>query len=89
MTQNPRRPPPDFDPLAPETIDSPYATYADLRRRCPVAHADAWNGFWALTCYEDVKQAATVHATASVSAVPTRSPNRFLRSRKPSTGHTR
>jgi cytochrome P450 len=63
MNQDPRRPAPDFDPLAPETIDSPYATYAELRRRCPVAHADAWNGFWALTCYEEVKQAATDYRT--------------------------
>ena len=63
MTEKPRSPPPDFDALAPETIDSPYATYADLRKRCPVAHADAWNGFWALTRYEDVRDAATDYRT--------------------------
>ena len=51
--------PADFDPLTPETISSPYAVYADLRRRCPVAHSDAWNGFWALTRYDDVRNAAT------------------------------
>ena len=63
MTKPPHSPSPDFDPLAPETIDSPYATYADLRKRCPVAHADAWNGFWALTRYEDVREAATDYRT--------------------------
>jgi cytochrome P450 len=63
MTEKARSLPPDFDPLAPETIDSPYATYADLRKRCPVAHADAWNGFWALTRYEDVREAATDYRT--------------------------
>jgi cytochrome P450 len=63
MTKPPRNVPPDFDPLAPETIDSPYETYADLRKRCPVAHADAWNGFWALTRYEDVREAATDYRT--------------------------
>ena len=51
--------PADFDPLTPETISSPYAVYAELRKRCPVAHSDAWNGFWALTRYDDVRNAAT------------------------------
>lgn len=49
----------DFDPLQPETFDSPHEVYADLRRRCPVAHSNAWNGFWALTKYEDVRRAAS------------------------------
>ena len=44
----------DFDPLAPETFGSFHAEFADLRRRCPVAHSEAYNGFWALTRYEDV-----------------------------------
>lgn len=48
----------DFDALAPETFDSPYAVYADLRARCPVAHSDAWGGFWALMGYEDVRRVA-------------------------------
>ena len=48
----------DFDPLEPETFDSPYAVYADLRARCPVAHSQAWGGFWALMAYDDVKEAA-------------------------------
>lgn len=48
----------DFDPLVPETFDSPYPLYADLRARCPVARAEAWNGFWALMRYEDVAAAA-------------------------------
>jgi cytochrome P450 len=48
----------DFDALAPETFDSPYAVYADLRARCPVAHSDAWGGFWALMTYDDVRMAA-------------------------------
>ena len=55
--------PVDFDPLAPETFDSPYGIYAELRKRCPVAHSNAWNGFWALTRYEDVRDAATDYRT--------------------------
>lgn len=48
----------DFDPLQPETFDSPHDTYRRLRSHCPVAHADAWGGFWALTKHEDVAAAA-------------------------------
>jgi len=48
----------DFDALAPETFDSPYAVYAELRAKCPVAHSDAWGGFWALMAYDDVRAAA-------------------------------
>ncbi|HEX7082820.1 MAG TPA: cytochrome P450 [Gaiellaceae bacterium] len=44
----------DFDPLAPETFSSFHEEFARLRRECPVAHSDAWNGFWALTRYDDV-----------------------------------
>lgn len=63
----------DFDPLAPETFDSPHEVYADLRRRCPVAHSNAWNGFWALMKYEDVKRAATrskIFITSVQNVVP-------------------
>lgn len=48
----------DFDALAPETFDSTYELYADLRARCPVAYSAAWGGFWALLRYEDVCTAA-------------------------------
>lgn len=50
--------PHDFNPLEPETFDSPHAEYARLRAQCPVAHSDAWGGFWALTRHEDVAAAA-------------------------------
>lgn len=48
----------DFDPLAPETFDSPNESYRELRERCPVAHSDAWGGFWALMKHADVAAAA-------------------------------
>lgn len=44
----------DFDPLAPETFDSPHEDYRRLREQCPVAHSDAWGGFWMLTRHADV-----------------------------------
>jgi cytochrome P450 len=53
-----QQPPPDFDALAPETFDSTWALYAELRERCPVARSDAYGGFWALLRYDDVCQAA-------------------------------
>ena len=61
---NPAGPrPADFDPLAPETFDSPHALYAQLRQRCPLAWSNAWNGFWALLRHEDVRRAASDHQT--------------------------
>lgn len=48
----------DFNPLQPETFDSPHAMFRDLRNTCPVAHTSAWGGFWALTRHADVAMAA-------------------------------
>ena len=56
-------PPPDFDPMQPESFDSAHDLFTDLRARCPVAHSDAMGGFWALTRYEDVKRAASQSET--------------------------
>ena len=43
----------EFDPLAPEQRESPYAVYADARDRAPVFYAERF-GFWVVTRYEDV-----------------------------------
>lgn len=63
----------DFDPLQPETFDSPNAIYAELRSRCPVAHSDAWGGFWALMKHDDVSAAAAdwqTYITSKQNVVP-------------------
>jgi cytochrome P450 len=63
----------DFDPLEPETFDSAHADYARLRRECPVAHSDAWGGFWALMRYDDVCAAASdsrTYITSKQNVVP-------------------
>lgn len=63
----------DFDPLAPEDFDSPHAEYARLRRECPVAHSEAWGGFWAFTRYADVAGAAAdsdTYITSKQNVVP-------------------
>ncbi|AUN29024.1 cytochrome P450 [Niveispirillum cyanobacteriorum] len=55
--------PSDFNPLLPEDFDSPHADYRRLREQCPVAHSDAWGGFWALMKHADVAAAAADSAT--------------------------
>ena len=47
-------PPDEYDPTGHETFDSPYAVFADLRSRCPVAHSNSFDGFWAVTRYQDI-----------------------------------
>lgn len=66
-----RRIPEDFDPLESDDPEEVHALYRDLRGRCPVAHTDAYGGFWALTRYDDVKAAALddEHFISSVRAV--------------------
>jgi cytochrome P450 len=44
----------EYDPMQPETFDSVHQTFADLRARCPVAHSSEFDGFWAVTRYQDV-----------------------------------
>ena len=63
----------DFDPLAPEDFDSPHPEYARLRRECPVAHSNAWGGFWALMRHADVVRAAAdsdLFITSKQNVVP-------------------
>lgn len=65
--------PSDFDPLQPETFDSAHAYYAQLRQKCPVAHTDAYGGFWALTRHDDVVRAlqeSDVFVTSVQNVVP-------------------
>ena len=44
----------DFDPTKKETFTSAHEEYKELRKNCPVAHSEAYDGFWALLKYEDV-----------------------------------
>ena len=45
----------DYDPTKAETFDSVFEDFAQLRSKCPVAHSNEFDGFWALSKYEDVK----------------------------------
>lgn len=63
----------DFDPLQPETFDSAHEDYARLRKECPVAHSEAWGGFWALMKHADVAEAAgdwRTYITSKQNVVP-------------------
>jgi cytochrome P450 len=44
----------EYDPTLPETFDSAHEDFKRMRAQCPVAHSDAFEGFWAVTRYEDV-----------------------------------
>lgn len=44
----------EYDPTADESFEGTYAKFADLRASCPVAHSTAFEGFWAVTRYQDV-----------------------------------
>jgi cytochrome P450 len=46
--------PNEYDPTAEESFESTYSAFAELRARCPVAHSTAFDGFWAVTRYQDV-----------------------------------
>jgi cytochrome P450 len=53
------RPTYPFDHHDAEFARDPWATYRELRARCPVAHADTYDdGFWLLSRYADVRGAS-------------------------------
>ena len=47
-----------FDPHDPDMRRDPFTVYESMRSRCPVAFSEEWGGFWALSRYEDIFQAA-------------------------------
>src|SRR5918994_7004646 len=59
----------DFDIHAPAFAADPYPTYERLRRECPVVHGSQHGGYWLLTRYEDVREAARDWRTYT-SSVP-------------------
>lgn len=61
----------DFDPTATDDPAGTHTMYASLREACPVAYSSAYGGFYALTRYADVRDAAADPRTfiSSVRAV--------------------
>jgi cytochrome P450 len=48
----------DLDHHSPEFREDPFGKFDEIRSRCPVAHSDHYEGFWALVDYASVFEAA-------------------------------
>ena len=59
----------EFDHWDPELAKDPFPVYDDLRAQCPVAHSDAYGGFFVLSRYEDIEAAARDHETFSSRSI--------------------
>lgn len=63
----------DFNPLMTETFFNAHDDYKELRAKCPVAHSNAYGGYWGLFTYEDVVhvlQNPDVFVTSVQNVVP-------------------
>jgi cytochrome P450 len=62
----------EFDPHYEETFDNTHPYYTELRAHSPVAHSEAFGGFWAVFRYDDVVRVQTdsVFSTAEKNVVP-------------------
>jgi cytochrome P450 len=70
MPASPTRPD-DWDPAGPDASADPMAVQARLRDECPVAWTNRiGDGFWALTRWDDIAQAARDTATFSSAGNP-------------------
>jgi cytochrome P450 len=48
----------DFDHLDPRWIEDPFPIWTELRRSCPVAHTDRFQGVYLPTRYKDIREIA-------------------------------
>lgn len=62
------RPTVHFDHHAREFAADPWPELQDLREKCPVAYSDAYDGFWVLTGYDEIKFVAHDDETFSSEA---------------------
>lgn len=60
----------EFDHHSREYADHTWEIYADVRARCPVAHSASHDGFWLVSSYEQVFEAARDDATYASAHVP-------------------
>jgi len=66
---DPSRGPEDLDIHDPAFARDPYPVYERLRAECPVARGEQYGGYWLLTRYDDVREAARDWRTYT-SSVP-------------------
>ena len=66
----------DFDHTDPVWVDNPFPIWDDLRKRCPVAHSERFNGVYLPTRAEDIHAIAydTDHFTSRAVVVSTNEP---------------
>jgi len=48
----------DFDHLDPTWVENPFPIWDELRKKCPIAHTERFNGVYLPTRYEDVRAVA-------------------------------
>lgn len=59
MDRRSEQPGNEFDPTVPQCVRDPHTMYRQLRERCPVAHSDAYGGFWTATRWVDIERIVT------------------------------
>ncbi|MDY7102151.1 MAG: cytochrome P450 [Actinomycetota bacterium] len=63
----------DLDPTEPEQLTTAHDRFRELRSTCPVAHSEAFGGFWALLRHADVAAALrrpSTYITSVQNVVP-------------------
>ena len=67
----------DFDHTDPVWVDNPFPIWDDLRKRCPVAHSERFNGVYLPTRAEDIHAIAydTDHFTSRAVVVSNNEPD--------------
>lgn len=83
----------DFDHLDPRWVTEPYLIWDELRRQCPVAHSERYNGVYFPSRYADVRAIAydTEHFSSRrvvVREVPPRAPSGSEKPRSAPTAST-
>lgn len=66
---SPSNPHDNLDIHSREFASDPYPVYDELRQECPVMRSEHYGGFWLLSRYEDVRQAALDWQTYTSSVV--------------------
>ena len=60
-----------FDHHDPKFVENPESVIGPIREEHPLVHSDLYGGFWVLTRYDDVTQAALDHESFTSAVVGT------------------
>ena len=80
----------DWDHLDPRWREDPYPIWDELRRSCPIAHTERYQGAYLPTRYEDVRAIANDTRTSrpAASSCARCGPSRYPHRRSPPTRRT-